>query len=227
MLSVLFALFALAEVLLLGLVVTLRRRQPDWALTLLILVIIALIWDNAVIALGSTIGEGGMLRALSVPRYVTHALLVPLLIMVAVGLGRRYGVRFFAGRIVPGVFGVLTLALVAVGVQKDVIALDLEATRYADTLRYTNAASEGPPIPAIVAILVMIGVGVALLVRARWPWLLAGAVVMFAAAAAAPSILWLSNFGELALILTVWLTAARRDLADVLTAAAPRSAVGR
>jgi hypothetical protein len=210
MLSALFGLVAVAEVVLLGLVIALRRRHPDWTLTLLVLVILALIYDNAVVAIGSTLGEGSLLETLSLPRYVTHALLVPLLIMVAVGLARRYDVRFFAGRVTPGVFGALTVLLIALGAWADIVTLDLEPNRYADTVRYTNAAANGPPIPAIIAILVMIGVGVALAVRARWPWLLVGGLVMFAAAGAGASILWLGNVGELALILTVWLTATRR-----------------
>ncbi|WP_433829964.1 hypothetical protein ACQP2E_09590 [Actinoplanes sp. CA-015351] len=207
MVSALFGLIVVAEVVLLALVITLRRRDPDWTLTLLVLVILALIYDNAIVALGSTLGFGDLLEALSLPRYVTHALLVPLLIMVAVGLGRRYG--FFAGQVAPAVFGALTVALIALGAWADIVTLELEPTRYADTLRYTNAAANGPPIPAIIAILVMIGVGSALLARARWPWLLVGGVAMFAAAGAGASILWLSNLGELALILTVWLTASR------------------
>ncbi|WP_328467747.1 hypothetical protein OHA21_49870 [Actinoplanes sp. NBC_00393] len=208
MVSTLFGLIAVTEVVLLALVVTLRRKHPHWVLNLLILVVAALIWDNVVIAMGSTIGFGDVLHALSLPRFWTHALLVPLLIMVGVGLGRGYGLRLLGGRAAPAAFGVLTVLLIAAGVREEIIALDLEPTRYADTLRYTNAASEGPPIPAIIAILVLIGIGVALQVRARWPWLLAGAAVMFVAAGAGAAVLWVSNLGELALILTVWLTAA-------------------
>jgi hypothetical protein len=230
MLSALFGLFAVAEVVLLAMVIALRRRRPDWALTLLVLVILALIYDNAVVAIGATLGEGALLEALSLPRYATHALLVPLLIMVAVGLARRYRVTFFAGRLVPGISGALTVLLIVAGAWADVVTLDLEPTRYADTLRYTNSAANGPPVPAIVAILVMIGVGVALAVRARWPWLLAGALAMFAAAGAGAAILWLGNLGELILILTVWLTAARPapELSSrPAPAAAPRPAAGR
>nr|BFE70199.1 hypothetical protein GCM10020092_035000 [Actinoplanes digitatis] len=167
MLSALLGLIAVAEIGLLFLVIALRRRRPDWALSMLILVIMALIWDNAVIAVGGTLGEGEPLRTLSVPRYVTHALLVPLLIMVGVGLGRRHGIRTLAGRTAPAAFGALTVALVAAGLWLDVLTLELEPTRYADTVRYTNAASHGAPIPAVVTVLVLIGIGTALLVRAR------------------------------------------------------------
>ncbi|GID90743.1 hypothetical protein ACFQFC_36355 [Amorphoplanes digitatis] len=221
MLSALLGLIAVAEIGLLFLVIALRRRRPDWALSMLILVIMALIWDNAVIAVGGTLGEGEPLRTLSVPRYVTHALLVPLLIMVGVGLGRRHGIRTLAGRTAPAAFGALTVALVAAGLWLDVLTLELEPTRYADTVRYTNAASHGAPIPAVVTVLVLIGIGTALLVRARRPWLLAGSVAMFAAAAAAAVAFWIGNVGELLLILSVWWTAAHTAPAREPAGAAP------
>lgn len=209
MLSALFGMIAVAEVVLLTLVLTMRRRHPDWALTLLILVILALIWDNTIIALGSTIGEGDTLEALSYPRYITHGLLVPLLIMVGVGLGRRHGVQSLTGRTAPAIFGTLTVLLIAAGVYLDILDLDLEPTRYADTLRYTNAASHGAPIPAVITILVLIGIGLTLQLRARRPWLLAGAVTMFVAAALGAVAFWTGNIGELALILSIWWTAAQ------------------
>lgn len=208
MLSALFGLIAVTEVVLLGLVIAMRRRHPDWALTLLIVVILALIWDNTVIAIGATVGEGDTLEALSYPRYITHGLLVPLLIMVGVGLGRRHGVRSLAGRAAPAAFGALTVALILAGIYLDIINLDLEPTRYADTLRYTNTASHGAPIPAVVTILVLIGIGATLLIRTRWPWLLAGAVAMFVAAGLGALAFWTGNIGELLLILSIWWTAA-------------------
>jgi hypothetical protein len=209
MLSTLFGLIAVTEAVLLTLVITMRRRQPDWAFTLLILVILALIWDNTVVAIGSTIGEGETLKTLSIPRYVTHALLVPLLIMVAVGFSRRHGVRALAGRTAPAAFGLLTVALIVAGIHLDIIGLDLQPTHYADTLRYTNAASHGAPIPAVITILVLIGIGITLLVRARQPWLLAGAVAMFVAAALGALAFWCGNIGELLLITGLWWTATR------------------
>ncbi|MEV0898468.1 hypothetical protein [Actinoplanes sp. NPDC049802] len=210
MLSALFGLITTAETVLLGMVIALRRRRPDWALTLLILVLIGLIWDNTVIAIGATVGEGATLETLSFPRYAAHGVLVPLLIMVGVGLARRHGVRFFTGRATPAVFGAVTIALIAVGIRIDIVALDLEPTRYAGTLRYTNAAAHGPPIPAVATIVILIAIGAALLAYSRRPWLLTGAIAMFAAAAAAVTAFWIGNVGELLLILGIWLTATHR-----------------
>jgi hypothetical protein len=108
---------------------------------------------------------------------------------------------------VPAVLGALTVALIAAGIHFDIAGLDLQPTHHADALRYTNAASHGAPIPAVVTIL--IGLGIALLVRARQPWLLAGAAAMFVAAALGAIAFWIANTGELLLITGIWWTATR------------------
>ncbi|GAA0470596.1 hypothetical protein Aca07nite_31400 [Actinoplanes capillaceus] len=223
MLSTLFGLITVAETVLLGMVIALRRRRPDWALTLLILVLLGLIWDNAVIAMGATIGEGDTLEALSFPRYAAHGILVPLLIMVGVGLARRHDVRFFTGATVPAVLGTVTALLITIGIWLDIVTLDLEPTRYADTLRYTNAAAHGPPIPAVATILILIAIGALLLARARQPWLLAGSIAMFAAAGAAVAGFWIGNVGELILILTIWRTATHESALRTLPGSFSRS----
>ncbi|BCY06971.1 hypothetical protein L3i22_020590 [Actinoplanes sp. L3-i22] len=211
MVGTVFGLIAVAELVLLVSTIQLWRRHPDRVLPLLMLVVAALIWDNAVIAAGRPIGAGGVLEGLSVPRFVTHALLVPLLILVGAGLGRGYRVRWLAGPVARWGFGGLTLLMIAIGVWQDIVSLDLEPAYYADTVRYTNAAATGPPIPAIVAIWVLLAVGVAVLVRARWPWLLAGSATMLVAAGAGVAVPWLGNLGELVLTASLWQTAAHLE----------------
>ena len=52
--------------------------------TMLFIIGIGLTYDNLVLALGSTIGEGSLLLALTYPRHVTHVLLTPMLPVIAV-----------------------------------------------------------------------------------------------------------------------------------------------
>ena len=167
-------------------------------LWLLTLVIVALSWDNFVVAAGSAIGAGDLLRTLSVPRYVAHALLTPLLIPIVFRI---------AGLRRPAWVWALTAVLVAVGVYSEILHLNLELRTYAGTLRYANA-SAGPPLPAIVTNIMLIGVGVVPWRREGLPWLSLGAVAMFVAAAS--GIFWLGNVGELVLIGSILLTAALR-----------------
>ena len=59
----------------------------------------------------------------------------------------------------------------------------------------------------MTTILILIAIGALMLTGSGWPWLLAGSIAMFAAAAAAVTDFWIGNVGELALILTIWFTA--------------------
>ncbi|MFT4255184.1 MAG: hypothetical protein QM608_22210 [Caulobacter sp.] len=165
---------------------------------LLALIAAALCWDNLIIAAGSSIGAGELLRGLSIPRYVAHAVLTPLLMLVAFGVaGLRRRIWLW----------VLAAVLIAVGVWTDLVHMNLELREYAGTLRYAYAHA-GPPIPSIVTVLVLVGAGVVLWRREGLPWLCLGAMAMFAAAGS--GIFWLGNAGELALIWSIAFTAFRR-----------------
>ncbi|GAA1501164.1 hypothetical protein GCM10009827_009440 [Dactylosporangium maewongense] len=192
MVSLIFAVLAVGMV---GAgVVAVRLRA--W---LVVVVAGALVYDNTVIAAGRFVGEGDALEGLNAGRFVGHALFTPLLIVVGAGLAGLAGLAR-GGR---WALTALAAVLVGIGIWADVVRLRLVPERYADTLRYVNDNAAGPPVPAVVAILVLIGVGVVLWRRDGWPWLLAGAVAMFAAAAAGFAVPWLGNLGELVLLAAV------------------------
>src|SRR5690606_28225527 len=82
--TVLFLGFSAAYLVLLawGIVLVVRRRRvivSDVAL----LVFAALVYDNAVLGLGSFVGEGAGLETANAARYWLHALVTPLLVLVA------------------------------------------------------------------------------------------------------------------------------------------------
>lgn len=163
---------------------------------LLALIAVALSWDNVIIAAGTMIGAGDLLRTLSIPRYVAHAVLTPMLILVAFGIAslrRRLWVW------------ALTAVLIAIGVWTDLVHMSLELREYAGTLRYAYAHAS-PPIPSIVTVVVLIVVGGLLWRREGIPWLCLGALAMFGAAGS--GVFWLGNAGELVLISSIVLTAA-------------------
>ncbi|MGI5184232.1 hypothetical protein ACQEVZ_49045 [Dactylosporangium sp. CA-152071] len=192
MVSLIFAVLAVGMV---GAgVVAVRLRA--W---LVVVVAGALVYDNTVIAAGRFVGEGDALEGLNAGRFVGHALFTPLLIVVGAGLTGLAGLARGGRRTLTA----LAAVLVGIGIWADVVRLRLVPERYADTLRYVNDNAAGPPVPAVVAILVLIGVGVVLWRRDGWPWLLAGAVAMFAAAAAGFAVPWLGNLGELVLLAAV------------------------
>ncbi|MET3425846.1 hypothetical protein BJ973_005058 [Actinoplanes tereljensis] len=185
--------WVLTAAMLAACVVAVRAR-----LFALAVVAAALVWDNLVIAAGSAFGAGDLLLGLSVPRYVAHALLTPLLIPIVfkiLGWPRKVWVWTLTG------------ALIAIGAYFEIIRLRLEPETYAGTLRYVNAAAAGPPVPAIVTILVLIVAGAIAWRRGGPPWLCLAAAAMFAGAATL--VPWLGNLGELALLSGILLTARR------------------
>ena len=98
-----------------------RAERTAAALTLL-LPPAAVVYDNVIIALGSYIGAGPLLEALTIPRFAGHALLTPIWIVTAVAFALRAGA--FAGRERAFVTGSWALwgLMVAIGLYNEVIS---------------------------------------------------------------------------------------------------------
>jgi hypothetical protein len=233
MLSIMLALVAGTMIVLSGLAV--RRSAGAEALRIpalmLAVLCLAIAYDNAAIAFGRLLGAGDLLAAINSGRFAAHALFTPFLAIVAWRLAialatAPYG-RVLRSKAFAAILATLTAALVALGVWTEIVGLELEARQYGDTLRYVNVAAHGPPIPAIVTILVVIGIGVVVWRRSGWPWLFAGSLAMFIAAAAGAKLFWLQNLGELILLASaVWTLHRAVRAADSVrdSAAAPATA---
>lgn len=209
MLTAAYAGFAGAHIVLAAFAVALAVRRPSAASVTLALPIAALVWDNGVVALGSAIGEGPLLAALSYPRFLGHALLTPVWIVTAYEFARSAGVPAMQDRRWRVAAWATYAAMVALGALRSVVLLDMRPVRQADVLYYTNAGGfPGPPIPAIVMVLAVIAAGWWLLRRSGWWPTLAGGILMFAAAAVPTAVagFWPSNTGEVALALALVLT---------------------
>ncbi len=200
MTSLVFLLYALGHVALFGWALRLLLRFRHPATVPLLIVTFGLVYDNAMLAAGGTIGHGEMLERLSVPRFFMHAFGTPLLMLSALGLTIRSGAGWARSLPVAAAIALLTLAMIAVGVNADLVGLDLEAKRVGDLVSYGNAATDGPPIAPVVTIVVLIAAGVIVWRRGGGPWLLLGSLAQFAAAAIGEAITVAGNLGELALL---------------------------
>ena len=200
MTSFVFLLYAAGHLALFGwaLILFLRHRHP--ATVPLLVVTFGLVYDNALLAGGAAIGHGDMLERLSVPRFFMHAFGTPLLMLSALGLLRRSGAAWSRSALIAASLAVLTVAMIAVGVEADLLRLELAPKATAGVVSYGNAASHGPPVAPIVTIIVLIASGVVIWRHKAGPWLLLGALVQFAAAAIGDAIVIAGNLGELALL---------------------------
>ena len=196
MLTAMFVVVSIIHLIFFILSVRLFLKNRSIYTALAAIVIGGLFYDNLIISLGSSLGEGSLLEGLNRVRFVIHALATPTLIMFALVTAQRLGVGWAQKRIWFSILGVLTVLMIALGTYEDIIEIVLVAERDAGTLRYVNGASAGPPIPAVVTIIVMIVVGAFLWRRNKWAVLCIGSILMFIFAGAGASILILSNIGE-------------------------------
>lgn len=218
------AIFLLAGVAQLAIAVfALRSRQRNPLAAVLLAVLgAAIAYDNLVVGLGSTIGEGDLLETLSWGRFALHNLLTPLFLLVAAGLlgQHRTRTRTFT---IP-VMGAVAAVLVLFGVTTDLIGLELAVEVTGDVVRYADAEASAP-IATIVTILLVNVMGFRLLRSGGPRWLFVGAVVMLVTGAAptdgAPV---LGNLGEVALLTGALLTLtspASTETADGSAVASP------
>lgn len=195
------------------------------ALTILLLGNTLLWYDNFRIGIGRFLGEGELLYNLSVPAFLWHWTLLPLLVIVAGSIARLAGLEWARNRAVMGAFCVVAVGLILHDLPASVgllagetslgPAVELRPACIADTLRYSTKVSvaqlcdpagevfrNGPSsLPAIVMNLIMVGVGIGLWIRHRWKWLVIGPGLMFLAAGTGslwgPYALPVANCGEM------------------------------
>lgn len=207
--SIYFLLYALAHIALFGWALRLFLQHRHPATVPLLIVLFGLIYDNAVLASGAWIGHGEILDRLSVPRFFMHAFGTPLLMLSALGLVRRSGADWARRGVVAGGLVAFTLAMIAVGVEADLLRLNLVAKEQAGVISYGNASTAGPPIAPVATIVVLIAAGMVVWRRNGGLWLLAGALAQFVAAAIGDAIVIAGNLGELALLAGLIVTDAR------------------
>ncbi len=222
--TLLFTILALLNLALLVWGMRLYRQVPAGGLTMLLLPILFLPYDNGIIAAGRFLGEGDLLRNLSWPRFAAHGLLTPLWIIAAGALARQAGLGWAKNKWVMGAFCILATGLIVLIDIPKLLSLQLHPACFADTLRYAESVSasqlcsptqavvpsSGPPIAAITSIVVLLGVSVPIWRKTKWPWMFVGAAVMFLAAAMPPSVVGpgVGSIGEVvlgaALLATAW-----------------------
>jgi hypothetical protein len=164
------------EWVLLGWSIRLYRQSSSLAMIVLPIVLASISYDNLILGIGSFIGEGQLLKSLSMARFLIHYLVVPLFIVVGVELAHRAGAKW-ANSVVRILSWFVAFTLAGIDVTTHYIGLDLVPVRFAGMLRYTVAQVSGPPIITIVVNIFMLLIGIGLWFRIKWPWLFVGTLV--------------------------------------------------
>jgi hypothetical protein len=152
-----------------------RDRQVG---SLALLLPIATVWyDNLIIAIGSWVGAGPLLEALTIPRFVGHAFITPIWIVAAVSLAVRVGAFVRYARAATIGSWILYGLMVVVGVLNEIVFFEGELVTEGDVLYYTNVGRLfTPPPPSLTMLVVVLICGALVLWKTRWPWMLLGAL---------------------------------------------------
>jgi hypothetical protein len=209
--TVLYLFFILCHIALTVQGIRLYRRSPSVAAFIVLLPIMALIYDNGIVALGSLIGEGSLLKTLTIPRFIGHAFLTPIWIIPSIAFARRSGAERLEKRAWQIGAWALYFAMLLLGIVDALVLLDLAPEWDGSVFYYTNHGGlPGPPVPAIMMVLVTLVAGGVVLRNLKWPWMLLGAFFMLVAAGIPARVVgfFVSNAGEVvlgsALIATEW-----------------------
>lgn len=173
----------------------------------LLLVIIGLIYDNSIIALGTLIGEGKLLKGLSYVRFLLHALFTPTLILFAFSICFKLGLPWAQKKYWKVIFILLTFGLILYELLTSVFGLKLQAKEENGLLTYESIDS-AIPVMVISVTLVFLIVGIILIKKFQFSWLLIGTIIMILGSVFAR---WIPNVPimnglEFLLILTLLMT---------------------
>lgn len=175
-----YLFFAFAYlVLFIFMIRNMRRYGINSLSNVLVLVIIPLIYDNAILGVGSWIGEGQTLEVLNTARYWMHAIFTPLLIVFSLDVLRR--ARFNWANTSAALWITVIYALAAVVVELITVVLDLSLkaeTKYGVLSYSTTNSPSGPPIMILMVTLALLVASILLWKRTGWFWMFVGVALM-------------------------------------------------
>lgn len=212
--TALFLGFAVMYLALLGWGAALASRS-GWATpaNLSLLVVAALIYDNGVIALGRSLGEGALLEGLNAGRFWLHAFATPVLVIWSWHAVRRSRAAWAARAWATWAAIGLTIALAVFELVTVVAALELRPRDEYGALSYTAAHSSGPPLMVLIVAAALVSAGAILWRRQGWIWLFTGSVLMVIGSGVPVPLdsNAVTNLFELLLLVSVLATKARQD----------------
>ena len=157
------------------------RQTKAWSSFFAFLVSAALIYDNGIIALGNTLGEGELLRVLTVGRFCVHFTVVPLLIWTSLKQAERAGYDWAKKPLVQWAFRILIGVLILSGFVTEVHGIALELMNVDGVLRYMLTDAIFTAIVPVAGAVVALVIGILLWRRSGWLWMFWGTLVIFIA----------------------------------------------
>ncbi|UQZ36488.1 hypothetical protein C2I18_24910 [Paenibacillus sp. PK3_47] len=167
----------------------------------------ALIWDNGVMAAGTTIGEGGLLESLNTARYWLHAFCTPLLVLASLDLIRWAGSTWAKTTIAKAIAWIFTAGLIVLELTTHTFSLQLKPMLEYGALRYVPANEEsGPPVMVLLIMIPLLAAGITLWKRKVTAILFLGTALMLVGSMISLPVesSAITNVFELILIASLW-----------------------
>jgi len=144
----------------------------------LLLVILAFIYEMLILFIGKWVGEGNLLKILNYVRYWLHALITPLLILVLWKLLYRANVVWSKKIWVKLLVCLLTIGLIFYELVTGVFGIKLEKKWENGILMYENIRDMGVPVMVIILSIFILMTSLILWRKQKWPWLFFGILIM-------------------------------------------------
>lgn len=171
-----FGFFALAYI---AIFIRGMAKHKKTASPILFLVVIALIYDNAILALGHFIGEGELLKSLSYGRFWLHAIFTPTLILFSLFVMREANIQLAYKKWGAFTFGALWIVAMIVEYFSELSGLELAPVESYGVLSYsTTETASGPPLMILIVLSALIIAAIMLAWKRKWWWMLVGTIVM-------------------------------------------------
>jgi hypothetical protein len=172
--TIIYSLLTIAYLILLILGILLAKYH-SWINigNVLLIVILALFYDNGILAFGKYLGEGDLLRALNQTRYWLHALFTPLLVLFAWHTLVNANLQWAKKRIVQWLVITYTLSLIIIELVTVVWGISLEPIWKSGVLSYKNVGY-GSPFMIISVSIMLLFTSIIIWWKQKWPWYFVG-----------------------------------------------------
>ncbi len=177
--SYLYALYAICHFSLAIWGWQLSRRDVTNSTLLLALIGTAVAYDNLILGLGTLLGPGPLLLALSWPRFALHQFLLPWIMLAAFDQLRAVGIPWTQAPRARRAVVAFSLLIMMAGIATRLVGIQLEPETLDGVVRYMIANVSGPPIVSIVSIAFVGVMGIFWWRQRQWPWLLWITVLVF------------------------------------------------
>lgn len=175
----LYAIYTAVHLSLLLWGVQIWRRHHTLSTALLVAISFGLFYDNLILALGTWLGEGPLLLALSWPRFILHQLVLPWMIVAAYDQARLTGASWTKWKWGRGTAVLLSILIMILGILTRLLPVVLEPELMDGVVRYVARNVSGPPLVSIVSIGLVGVMGLSWWRQKQWPWLTLIVILVF------------------------------------------------